>query len=491
VRLPIRVRLTAWYVALLTAIVVGLGAFVVLQFREDMQAAIDRDLRRSWQPIAREYTSEGLEEFGDTSRMLLPRGAAAQVLDPDGRLLATWGGPEIDGEAIAPPGARDDALAGQLRLITVELGPEDEHYRALVAPVTRFGQRHVVVLAESLDEVESSVDRVLVLLLLAVPAALAATAFGGWVLARKALLPVDRITSEAERIGIARLHERIAVPRATDEVGHLAVTLNAMLDRLEQGVTEKQRLVADASHELRTPLAVMRAELDVSLRGGRMSAAARGVLESVREEVDRMSRTVDNLLTLAQVDEGRLELLTRRVRLIDAAHSAARPLVPLAEAQGVRLEVVAEGHPADVQADPHRLHQALTNLIENAIKFSPPGGEVRVTAWRRRWDVGVTVTDQGPGIPAEAREHVFDRFFRADHARGRTVGGSGLGLAICREVAHAHGGRMWVETEEGRGSAFTLALTRDPTRAPWGPDPAGGASAKLQTDDAEVTLRDS
>jgi len=229
-----------------------------------------------------------------------------------------------------------------------------------------------------------------------------------------------------------------------------------MLDRLERGVSEKHRLIADASHELRTPLAVMRAELDVSLRGDELSPGAREVLESAREEVDRMSRTVDNLLTLAQVDEGRLELLTTRVSLREAIEAAARPLRPLAGAKGVRLDV--EGGGSEAQADPQRLHQALTNLIVNAIKFTPPGGAVRVTSWRRDGEVGVTVADDGPGVPAADREHLFDRFYRVDSARGRDVGGSGLGLAICREIAVAHGGRVWVESEEGRGSAFSLAL---------------------------------
>ncbi|MGH2948765.1 MAG: sensor histidine kinase, partial [Solirubrobacteraceae bacterium] len=303
-----------------------------------------------------------------------------------------------------------------------------------------------------------SVERVLMLLLLAGPAALAATAVGGWWLARKALRPVERMTAEAQRIGIDRLHERVALPRAADEIGQLAVTLNAMLDRLERGVKDKQRLIADASHELRTPLAVMRAELDVSLRGDDLSPAARAVLESVREEVDRMSRTVDNLLTLAQVDEGRLELLTTRVRLHEAIEAAARPLLPLAAAKQVRLEL--DGEHCEARADPQRLHQALTNFIENAIKFSRPGGEVRVDAWHGNGEVGVTIADDGPGIPADARAHVFDRFYRVDRARGRDAGGSGLGLAICREIATAHGGRVWVDSQEGNGSAFTLAIPR-------------------------------
>ncbi len=456
--LPIRARLTAWYVAFLAAIIVGVAAFVVVELRSGLLTQEDHELRNNWNRIAVDYADEGLEDFFDAARMVLAPRSGAQVLDSGGRLLASTGD-AVGDTTILPADVRSDALAGGTRLFTVDSSDDEHGLRVIAMPVQRLGQRHVLVVAESLEELETAVQRVLLLLVLAVPAALAATAFGGWLLAGKALRPVERMTSKAEQIGIDRLGERIAVPRVADEIGHLAVTLNAMLDRLERGVAEKQRLIGDASHELRTPLAVMRTELDVSLRG-ELSSTERAVLESVREEVDRMSRTVDNLLTLAQVDEGRLELLTRRVRLVDAVAAAVRPLTPLAEAHGVRLEVDASGHPADVEADPQRLQLVLTNLIENAIKFSPSGGEVRVSAWRRRWEVGVTVTDSGPGIAADAREQVFDRFFRADQSRSRTVGGSGLGLSISREIAHAHGGRLWVESEEGRGSAFSLALPR-------------------------------
>jgi signal transduction histidine kinase len=281
------------------------------------------------------------------------------------------------------------------------------------------------------------------------------------------------MTSQAAEIGIDRLDERIAVPRTADEIGKLAVTLNAMLDRLQRGVEEKHRLIADASHELRTPLAVMRTELDVSLRERDLAPRAREVLESTREEVDHMSRTVDNLLTLAQVDEGRLELLPGRVRLDEVVEAAVGPLLPLAAAKGVRVEV--GGVAPEAEADPRRLHQVLANYVDNAIKYTRPGGEVHVIAWRRNGEVGVTVTDDGPGIPAHDRVNVFDRFFRVDRARGREIGGSGLGLAICREIATAHGGRVWVESEEGRGSAFSLALPDRVKILPPALGPAGVA----------------
>jgi heavy metal sensor kinase len=458
VSLPIRARLTAWYAVLLAAIIVGLGAFLVLRLRADLEATTDRELRANSIQIAKGYAFEGKEDFRDVSRTVLPHSeSGAQVVDPRGRVLVAYGEASTD-RPIVPTAARADALDGKRHLLTIPLGVERQRFRVIVSPVERLGRDQVLIVAQSLKSVEHSVHRVLVLLLLAGPAALAATVLGGWWLARKALQPVERITSTADEIGIDRLDERIPLPRTRDEIRHLAVTLNAMLDRLEEGVKEKHRLVADASHELRMPLAAMRAELDVSLRGDELSPDARTVLESAREEVDRMSRTVDNLLTLAHVDEGRLELLRRRVDLADAIEAAAGPLRPLAAGRGLRLEV--GGDHCEAKADPERLHQALRNFIENAIKFGHPGGTVRVTAWRDTDEVGVTVADDGPGIPAEARAHVFDRFYRADPARGRDGGGSGLGLAICREIATAHGGRVWVESEEGKGSAFSLALPR-------------------------------
>jgi heavy metal sensor kinase len=456
VTLPIRVRLTAWYGLLLAATLVALGAFLVIELRSDLRSRIDGEVRTGAGAITENYLADGLSGFRATSAAALRRsGSEAQVLGADGHVVARYGG-ELARHPMIARRAAALALAGKIQLLDVRLGPSAQPFRVLATPVLAQRQAQLVVVAAPLQGVDEAVTRILRLLLLAGPVAMLIAALGVWWLLRRALDPVERMRRKAELIGIDQLHERLAAPKARDEIGQLAETLNAMLDRLEAGVIAKRQLIADASHELRTPLAAMRVELDVSLRDPRRTADEREVLESVREDVDRMSRTVDNLMTLAYADEGRLELVRDEVELNLALDAAARPLRALAAAKRVQLRIA--GEPCRALGDPQRLRQALANLIENAIKFTPPGGEVTLSSWRRAEEVGVTVRDTGPGIPADERSHVFDRFYRVDRSRSRESGGGGLGLAICREIATAHGGRVWVESEEGKGSAFSMAL---------------------------------
>jgi two-component system, OmpR family, sensor kinase len=468
-RLPIRARLTAWYALFLAAILVGLGAFLVLKLRSDLRSPIDREIRASVAALRQSYTKEGAAGFRETAAAALHRGGpAAQVLDGFGRVIASYGG-DLAQDPMLDTGSIRAVLEGRRLLVDQNLGDAGQPFRVTALPISVTSRRvgRIVVVGESLQGANEAVRKILILLLIAGPIALAAAALAGWWIVRGALLPVDRMRRNAEQIGIDQLHERLAAPNPQDEVGQLAATLNAMLDRLQSGVEARRRLVADASHELRTPLAAMRAELDVSLRDKDLSDAERATLESVREDVDRISRTVDNLLTLALADDARLELKLGPVALDELVRGAVSSLHALAETSGVRLRPA--GQPCSARADSQRLHQALTNLIENAIKFTAPGGEVVVSSWRRGDEVGLTVTDDGVGIPAEAAAQVFDRFFRADPSRSRESGGSGLGLAICYEIATAHGGRIWVDSEEGKGSAFSIALPA--------PGPAGRPAA--------------
>jgi len=226
---------------------------------------------------------------------------------------------------------------------------------------------------------------------------------------------------------------------------------------LQEGVESQRRFVADASHDLRTPLTVMRSEIDVGLESPHLSEReARALLESNRNEVEQMARMIDNLLTLASIENGQLELLRSPTELQALAREVVEDLRTLAAATGVRIS--ASGDTASVVADRERLKQVLTNLVENAVKYAGADAQVRVSSWQHDGEVGFTVTDTGPGIPAEAIPHLFDRFFRVDASRSSARQGSGLGLAICHDIIEAHGGRIWVEGQEGDGSSFAIAL---------------------------------
>jgi heavy metal sensor kinase len=427
---------------------------VAVRLRSDLTDSIDSRLKPALQQIATGYQREGAPEFHDTAGTVLSgERAAAQVLSRDGRVLHTYGD-RVASQPLLSPSERLRAGHGQLSGITARQDAGRGGFRVAAQPVVRRGRAEVVVAAESMAPVESSVHRVVTLLVLALPAALLLTALGGWWLARRALGPVEQMTRDAERIEVESLDERIAEPRTNDEVGHLAQTLNAMLARIRTAVAQQRGLVDNASHELRTPLAAMRSEIDVSLRADDLDPPARATLESVREEVDRLARIVDDLLTLASVDERGLTLAAEPIDLAAVAEQAAGGLRPLAQRRAVALHL--DGQATLVAGDPERLRQAIGNLIDNAVKFSPPGGSVTVHTAPNGVGVHVTVADQGPGVAPQDRERIFERFYRAAGARDRD--GSGLGLAIAQEIVVAHGGGIRVVPGDDRGSVFEIEL---------------------------------
>jgi heavy metal sensor kinase len=457
VRLPIRWRLTVWYTAVLAAIVAALAGFLLLRLRADLVAGVDESLDVVMAELQLGLKAGAAVELPAGSAALRSAaggGFAAQVLAPDGTVLDGFGGAEAARPLLAPA-LRHRLAAGQRVRASVRVGAGRERVRVLGEPLRgRHGE--AVVAAASLASVDRSIDRLELLLLVAGPALLALAALGGLLLAQKALRPVASMTEQAAAIGSDRLHERVAVPRARDELARLATTLNGMLARVEGGVAQQHQLVADASHELRTPLAVMRSEVEVGLREPGLPVAAREILASVEEEVEYMARVVDNLLVLVRSDEGRLALLCVRVQLEEVVAAAVVRMQPLAEAKGIRLAVRSQ--PAEVVGDRQRLGEVLANLLDNAVKYTPADGMVAVGLQHHDHRVRLTVDDTGPGIPAEELSLVFDRFYRVDAARSRAEGGAGLGLAICRELVQAHGGRIWAERRPAGGSSLVVEL---------------------------------
>ncbi|MDP9241904.1 MAG: ATP-binding protein, partial [Actinomycetota bacterium] len=407
------------------------------------------------------YHGPGQSNFQDVSDAahgnLVPGESAAQIVLPSGGVQDAAGDPAVADAAMLSATALARTAGGNQVTVTTALGPDREPFRVLGVPLQGQSGSPVLVVATSLEEVNASVHRLLLIILAGIPVALAAAGLVGWLLARKALGPVARMTGAAERIGGSRLDDRIVVPSTADELARLARTLNAMLDRLQEGVDGQRRFVADASHDLRTPLTVMRSEIEVALEGGDLGAdTARSVLVSNREEVGRMMHMVENLLTLASIQDGCLELLVTGVDLHELVSSAVEELRPLGASRGI--DIAVEGDRPTATGDRERLKQVATNVVENAVKYSDPGSSVHVRVWERADEAGFTVTDAGPGIPEQALTRVFERFVRLDGTRSSARDGSGLGLAICRDIVEAHGGRIWAESSAGAGSSFWVAL---------------------------------
>ena len=308
------------------------------------------------------------------------------------------------------------------------------------------------------DRFEQQLREILVVLALGLPLIVALAGIGGYVLARRALSPIDHLAGDARRITAERLHERLSVPNEHDEIGRLAAVINDTFARLESSFDQLRRFTADASHELRTPLSVIRGIGEHALRETRTPPEYKDAMGSMLEEVDRLTRLVDTLLKLSRGDAGTIRLARDVLDLGDLTREVVSSLGILAEERQQRLQVVA-AEDVRVSADRLVLRDAITNVVDNAIKYGPARSTIDVRVDADAEQATVTVRDAGPGIPAEHRERVFDRFYRVDEGRSREMGGTGLGLAIAKWAVEANGGQISLDTAT-TGSVFRITLPR-------------------------------
>lgn len=287
---------------------------------------------------------------------------------------------------------------------------------------------------------------------------------GGYWLATRSLRPVDRMTQAAARITAQQLDSRLEVANPHDELGRLALTFNALLDRLERSFMELRKFTADAAHEFRTPLAVVRTSLEVALRSPRTAGYYQACLQAVAEENERLTSLANQLLLLAQEDAGLTDCISEPVDLADLLEWVKNDLEPLAEekSQIIRCEL-----PSGVWVDGDRqsLRRVCLNLLDNAFKFTPAGGEIELRLKTAFGKAELTIADTGSGIAAEHLPHIFERFYRVDPSRNRETGGAGLGLAICRAIVVRHGGEIHLMSQAGRGTVVRveLPLTTSPS----------------------------
>lgn len=472
-RLPIRVRLTLGYAAALAVAMIVLSTVTYVSMRQTLYAEFDDDLRQNTLALAARLEHEFQEgdPAGDASasvvRKSLFHNLVLEIRADDGSIVAASedlaGGQLAAGIDLAAVPALGAGIARHRHAIF----PLDSAGLEVAAVAVRHpgdGRVYVLVAGAGRSVVERSLGALRRPALTLVPLLLGVAAAGGWWLARRALSPVAAMAEQARQMGANRLERRLVVDNPDDELGALAKTFNELLDRLQWAFDQTRQFMADASHEVRTPVGVIRSGAAVALTPPVTLDECVETLEIIADQTERMSRLVDDMFFLARADAGARDVHAREpVDLDELVAACLRTAAPLAAERGVGLAGLDAPVPDAVcLGDRARLEQMLMNLVVNGINHVRQGDSVHV-ALRRVDGSGpgvlcIEVRDSGPGIPADQRESVFERFRRLDPSRSRDTGGSGLGLPIARWIAEAHGGSIVLSEAAGGGCVFTVTL---------------------------------
>lgn len=436
------------------ALVLGaIGLFVFLRFRAELDSTIDAGLRsRAADLVALvKGADSGLGE-GRGGNLVGRTESFAEVLEADGSVLDSSAA--VGDELLLRPIELAAALRGPLIVDRGPLPGLEESSRLLARPVTAHGRRRVVVVGTSTEARDDSLTDLVQLLLLGGPVALILAALAAYGVAAAALHPVEAMRSRASEISAAEPDQRLPVPPTHDEVARLGTTLNEMLERLGEALEHERSFVADASHELRTPLAILRTELELALGEGRSPEELQAAVASAAEETDRLTQLSEDLLTIAQTEQGELPLRLSRVDLTEVLEGVRRRFERRAAVEGRKIEVA--GPDLAIRGDRLRLDQAIGSVVDNSLRYGD--GAVSLEVSDEDQSIQIRVRDHGPGFPREFLPRAFERFSRASSSR--RDGGSGLGLAIVRTVMRAHGGEVQVANwESGAEVRFSLPRT--------------------------------
>jgi heavy metal sensor kinase len=448
----VRVQLTLWYVAAMTLVLAVYAGAILAYVSRSASQLLNQQLRSDfqWATVMVEQTPEGGITWNGEEA--IEEHPWLQVWGADGKLLfrndVALGQPDV---GLGLSNLADDTF------VSVPIS-DGVPLRVLSRRGEIAGSPVVIQVGRSEQALRQQIRTVALILLLGLPVGVATAGLGGYMLARRALTPIERMTERAETITAERLSDRLPVSNPDNEMGRLATVFNATLARLEESFEQMRRFTADVSHELRTPLTAIRSVGEVGLRGRRDEAGYRAIIGSMLEEVDRLAGLVDRLLTLSRAETGVATRSIEAVALKDLADTVVADLAVLAEEKSQQVVVEAHGSPRGL-GDRLMLRQALINLVDNAIKFAPADTAIVIRIVESASQAVIDVVDRGPGIPAGAREHIFDRFFRASSAPA-DVAGTGLGLSIAKSAVEASGGMLTLEHTDQRGTTFRITLPR-------------------------------
>jgi heavy metal sensor kinase len=454
-RKTLRVRFALWVAGLLLAALLAFGVFVFLSMARSLAGAVDETLQLSAaQAIAAVNIEDGQVSFGDSIPEpgdVQGRGLTIRILDLQGHVRQAAG---LYHDLPVDQASLTAALQGQSTFVTQRNAIHRERIRLRTAPIIEDNQVIAVVqVAQSLADMDDTLRRLVAALLISVPLLVVVAGLGGYLLAARALRPIDTIIRTARQISAEDLQARLNLPATEDEVGRLASTFDAMLARLDDSFQRERRFTADASHELRTPLAAMQTILSVIRTQRRTPEDYERALDDLTGETERLRGLVEDLLRLARGDV-RPSGGCAPVDLSTLIEDVVETMRPLAEDQELTM-ICAIAPALVVRGDRDDLIRLFLNALDNAVKYTVQGS-IAVHATRCADTIEVCIHDTGSGIAPEHLPHVFDRFYRADTARSQ--GGPGLGLAIAEEIARAHGGTITVRSTLGVGTTVTVAL---------------------------------
>lgn len=471
----IRQRLTAGYIAALALSTLVFGTILYLDRRQANLKELDARLE-----VEADLTIRLLRDLSKSLGRLPPVLDGVQgTLQGFRHYVVLVGRDGTTKLSIDPSGVLDSASFGRLNRLAGQAGAAARWGTATILagrPALRYystavtqadPELHALLVGATLDEVLFGPADLLRTMIYVAPVLLLVSVLVGSWLARTSLKPLESTIDELTAITDGKsLHRRLPVdPSSSDELARLSQAANGMFSRLEQSFSAQQRFVAEASHELKTPLMVLRAGVERALTNPKIPPESLEPLDESLEEINRMSELVDSLLMLARADEGRAPLAVADCDLSELVSEAGETANILAEANSITEVTEVPAAPVVLAVDRNRIRQLLLNLVTNAVKFTPPGGEVRVGLADQGDTVQVVVRDTGIGIAAGDLPHIFDRFWRADPARQRdeAKAGTGLGLAITKWIAEAHGGTISVQSRPGKGTVFTVSLPRPTT----------------------------
>lgn len=460
--MTLRVRLTLWYGTALALVLAVFAGVLYAEMARELREQVDQSLAEAAAAAVRSIEQSRANPFSQFEDLAaqFPELAVVdkffQIFGPTGAI--TIQSPHIKRQDIPlSQFALGEALQGRSVFQSAKFAGESP-LRLVTVPIVANGALvNVVQVGTSLQPVEEALHRLLLVLAVMLPVALAVSLAAGWFLAGRALRPVGSITQAARRIAEGDLSQRLTVPPAADEIGTLVATFNDMIAKLDGSFQQVRRFSADASHELRTPLTVMKGETELALRRPRASEDYKLVLESNLEEIDRLTRIVDELLFLSRADLGEVTMASLPVHLDELLQEVQKQASVLGQERNVQVALGSLA-PATVLGDELRLRELLLNLVDNAVKYSKPGGRVELDLAAGGGQARLSVSDQGIGIPPDALARIFDRFYRTNEARAHAKQGTGLGLSICKWIAEAHRGRIEVHSQPNQGSRFTVIL---------------------------------